>query len=326
MRAAALQFFAIPLAVTHNLDLAERLIRQAAQHGANLIVLPALFNTGYVYSPRLPAAAEPISGPTTQWLQRLSAELNICLCGSLLIREDARVFHTALVVEPAGRLHTYRQRHRFVWEPLFFEAGHQPLIAHTPLGRVGLMLGWDISAPDLAAYRGNVDVMILASAMPRLHRAVLNFPLGRKVYLAELTPEWLRERDRLDQWLKNDVSACAAELGAPMVHAAMAGRLVTVLPWPRLSFGVCALRRPRFWAWIPHAAQATMRATFYGTSAIYDTHGEPLATVDEESGMAFAALPPAQNPTSLPSVSRPHLSLGWRWRAAVLGRLPHPTA
>ncbi|MGH2524378.1 MAG: nitrilase-related carbon-nitrogen hydrolase, partial [Anaerolineales bacterium] len=71
LRAAALQFFATPFDLSRNLETAERLIRLAAGQGAQLIVLPELFNTGYVYTPRLITFAENEAGLTLRHLARL---------------------------------------------------------------------------------------------------------------------------------------------------------------------------------------------------------------------------------------------------------------
>src|SRR5262245_19500277 len=111
LHVAAVQFFATPFDLARNLDTAERLVRQAAAHGARLVVLPAYFNTGYVYSPRFTAAAEPEDGPTTSWLHRLSHELNIVLGGALLRRSGGQVFTTFILAEPNGQTHLHHQQH-----------------------------------------------------------------------------------------------------------------------------------------------------------------------------------------------------------------------
>ncbi len=325
MRAAAIQFFATPFALERNLQTAEGLAREAAARGAQLVVLPELFNTGYVYARRLPVAAETDDGPTLRWLRHLSAELNVHLAGTLLLREGAHIYNAFVLAEPNERIHKYRKQHPFLWERCYFEEGKGSLVVDTKLGRIGLMVCWDIafrSAWD--AYRGNVDALIIASAPPRFHRAVLNFPEAHKVYVAELIPELVRNRDAIDRWFFDDVAMGAAYVGAPVVHSVVAGRFVTELPFPRLSFGVAAMRRPKYASWIGRANLATMRATFYGTSAVFNARGEALARVTGEEGIAMAdmggAVAVSQDSMSrsryfLPGVpdSLPMLDLLLRW-------------
>ena len=226
MRVAALQFFATPFDLTRNLETVERLVRAAVARGAHLVVLPELFNTGYVYTPRLFAFAETEDGLTLRHLARLSAELKVHIAGPLLLREGAHVHNVFALVAPDGKIHKYRKRHPFMWERCYFEAGHTPLIVDTELGRIGLMTCWDIAYRDVSeAYRGRVDMLLIASAPPRLHRAVLNFPLGKRVYLAELMPVLLRDREAIDRWYLEDVAARAAWLGAPSTDAAATAQL-----------------------------------------------------------------------------------------------------
>ncbi|MEK7327701.1 MAG: carbon-nitrogen hydrolase family protein [Chloroflexota bacterium] len=302
MRAAAVQFFATPFDLNRNLQTAERLVRQAASQGAQVAVLPELFNTGYVYNQRLPAAAEGAdagSAPTLRWLTALSTELNIIIGGTLLLREQtseapktgetSEVYNVFTLTEPGGKIHRYRKQHPFLWEHCYFEAGRAPVIANTALGRIGLMVCWDIAHERVwEQYRGKVDVMLIASSPPRFHRAVLNFPLGKKVYVAEMMPTLLRQREAIDRWYFEDVATRAAWLGSPVVHAVMAGRFVTEIPFPRLSFWLGAIMRPKLWPLARQAHLATLRATFYGTSAIFDAQGQTLARVEGEEGIAIA--------------------------------------
>jgi len=306
LRVAVLQFFATPFDLARNLETTERLTRAAAAQGAQIVVLPELFNTGYVYTPRLSSLAEGDEGPTLRHLTRLSAELKIHLAGPLLLREAGRVFNVFALVTPEGKIYKYRKRHPFLWERCYFEAGREPLIAETDLGRVGLMTCWDIAYRDVSeAYRGRVDLLLHASAPPRFHRAVLNFPLGKKVYLAQLMPELLRDREAIDDWYLGAVAARARWLGAPIVHAVMAGRFVTEAPFPRLSFLAAALAHPRYWPLVSQAHLASLRATFYGTSAIFSAQGETLARVEDEEGLALADVTPNDN-RALPASSQDH--------------------
>ena len=307
MRVAALQFFATPFDLTRNLETAGRLARAAAEQGAQIIVLPELFNTGYVYTPRLFAFAETEDGLTLRNLRRWSAELNVHVAGPLLLREGAHIFNAFALVGPDGTIHKYRKRNPFLWERCYFEAGREPLVVETSLGRIGLMTCWDIARRDISeAYRGKVDALLIASAPPRFHRAVLNFPLGKKVYLAQLLPALLRDRDVIDDWYLNEVAALADWLAVPIVHAVMAGRFVAEVPFPRLSFLAAAITRPRLWPLAASAHLASLRATFYGTSAIFSARGETLARVESLEGIAIADI--SLDGASDPAFSSPRLS------------------
>jgi predicted amidohydrolase len=308
MRLAAIQFFATPFDRDRNLATAARLVGEAAGQGAQCLVLPELFSSGYVYSPRLTHAAEDERGPTMSWLRERSQALGVYLAGSLLLRQSDRVYNVFALAAPDGRLHTYRKRHPFLWERCFFEPGSEPVIAETALGRLGLLVCWDVAQPAAwAAYAGRVDAVLVASAPPRFHRAVLNFPAAQKAYLAQLMPALLRDREALDGLYSTHVSACAAALGVPVAQAVMAGRFVTQLPFPRLSLLSAAWRSPRYWPLARVAHLATLRATFYGGSAIYDARGSALAQVQGEEGLALAEVAPEAADGHAEAAPPPHL-------------------
>jgi predicted amidohydrolase len=162
-------------------------------------------------------------------------------------------------------------------------------VVQTRVGRLGLLVGWDATDPALwDAYAGQVDAVLVASAAPRYHRAVLNFPLGRKVYLGQLVPELMVLRDALDQVLAGPIAVQAARLGVPVVHAAMSGRFVTTFPYPRLTFLAAGLDQTHYWPLAAQAHLASLRATFYGGSAIVDADGAVAARVEAEEGIALA--------------------------------------
>lgn len=308
MRSAALQFPATPFDREHNLATAARLARAAVDQGAQLLVLPELFNTGLVYSPRLKQAAEPEDGPTLAWLAAQSRALGAHLAGSLLLRRAGQVHNVLALAAPDGARHLYAKRYPFLWERCSFAPGRQPVIAETALGRLGLLVGWDAVHPAAwAGYAGQVDAVLIAAAPARLHRAVLNFPGAQKAYLAQLLPALLRERDGLDGLFSAHTAACAAALGVPVVQAVMAGRFVTQLPLARVSLLAAAWRQPRYWPLARQARLASLRATFYGGSAIYGPDGALLAEAAGEEGLAVADLPPRAAAGPARSVPRPRL-------------------
>jgi predicted amidohydrolase len=325
MRLAAAQFLATPFDAARNREAACRLVRQAAENGAELVVLPELINSGYAYTPRLAEAAEALDGDTVSALRALSAELGVSVAGGLLLREAGRTLSAVVVLTPAGRVGTYARRRVCLWERCYYEPGHAPTIVQTSVGRVGLLAGWDAADPAAwAPYAGQVEAVVVASAAPRFHRAVLNFPLGRKVYLGQLVPGLVRQRDALDALLAGPIAAQAVRLGVPVAHAAMAGRFVAALPFARLSFWVAGLDQPRHWPLAGQAHLASLRATFYGGSGIVGPDGAVLAQVNGEEGIALAETAPAPRPVD--SRAAPPAALVLPPTVRLLARVLRPLA
>src|SRR2546421_4131399 len=99
-----------------NLARAESRVREAAGRGAQIICLQELFRSQYFCreeNAELFALAEPIPGPTTAALGRLTRELSVVIIASLFERRAAGLYHnTAAVIGTDGEgAGIYRKMH-----------------------------------------------------------------------------------------------------------------------------------------------------------------------------------------------------------------------
>ena len=152
---------------TASLDTSERLVRQAASDGAQLVVLQELHATLYFCQTEDTSVfdlAEPISGPTTDRLCALAGELGIVLVGSVFERRLSGVYHnTAVVVESDGSLAGIYRKMHIPDDPGFYEkfyftpgdatfnngsSGFTPI--DTSVGRLGVLVCWDQWYPEAA--------------------------------------------------------------------------------------------------------------------------------------------------------------------------------
>jgi predicted amidohydrolase len=115
MRAAAIQLNSTA-DKGRNLEAAERLVREAAQDGAELVALPEKWNV-LGDAEALHEGAEPLGGPTLAAAGSWARELGIhLLAGSIAERVEAqqRLFNTSVLIGPDGELHArYRKIHMF---------------------------------------------------------------------------------------------------------------------------------------------------------------------------------------------------------------------
>ncbi|MFC0448960.1 nitrilase family protein [Rhodococcus jostii] len=129
-------------------------LNQAVQEGANLIVLPELATTGYTFTSREEAyahAEEVPSGETVRGWESFAAEHDIYLVGCLPELDGDRLFDTAVLVGPDGFVGKYRKTHLWNEEKLYFEPGDLGYpVFHTKIGRIGLLVCWDIWFPETA--------------------------------------------------------------------------------------------------------------------------------------------------------------------------------
>lgn len=158
-------------------------VREAAGRGARLVVLPELAVCGYVFADAAEAraAAEPLDGPTVALLAALSAELGCVLVAGLAeLGADGAVFDSAVLVE-GGRLRAaYRKAHLWGREAELFAAGEAaPPVVDTAVGRVALMICYDLEFPEwvrIAAQAG-AEVVAVPANWPWLARPAGERPL-----------------------------------------------------------------------------------------------------------------------------------------------------
>ncbi len=150
--AAAIQFGATLYRPKENHKRIEALLRKAAARGAALAVLPELAVSGYgLDAEGLGASAEPLDGPTSTAWRALAAELGLVIVGGFCERSESRLFNTAILVTPEGRLTAYRKLHLFDREKDVFTPGDLGLpVAETRIGRIGLCVCYDLRFVEVA--------------------------------------------------------------------------------------------------------------------------------------------------------------------------------
>lgn len=146
---------------SRNLDVAQRLVEEAAARGASLVALPELFNC--LGDPEdIMAEAEEVPGPTSVRMSELAARLEVTLLAGSLAESrpgHQRVSNTSLLFGPDGRqLACYRKLHLFdidlpghvtFQESAFVEPGREIVVTSTPVGRLGQATCYDLRFPEL---------------------------------------------------------------------------------------------------------------------------------------------------------------------------------
>jgi predicted amidohydrolase len=177
MRAAAVQLQSTPDR-ERNLEAADRLTREAAKAGADLVVLPEKWPV--LGTPEQTAAgAEPLDGPAVAWARATARELGIDLvAGSIAERVEGRErgSNTSVHVGPDGELQgVYRKIHMFdveVGGQVYRESEHEApgdevVVSETGGGvELGLTVCYDLRFPELyriLAVRG-ARVLTVAAA------------------------------------------------------------------------------------------------------------------------------------------------------------------
>src|SRR5262249_22661254 len=152
----------------------------------------------------------------------------------------------------AGELLSYRKQFPAFFENLYFSRGQAVGIFDTSLGRVGVMLCWDMVQPSIyRAVEGQVDLIVICSAWPDIRKG--NIPLY-----------WVRS------WIGrrpvHRPRKLAKKLNVPVAYCNMTGPFVTSVPYLGLTY----------------------RSVYTGCSSIHDGGGTIVAAAEQEEALLLA--------------------------------------
>ena len=126
-------------------------ITAAREAGVDVLVLPELASSGYVFADDDEAAAlaEPLDGAfTTALADACHGSALTVAAGLAERREDGRRHNTAVLVSADGVLGAYRKLHLFHDEQSWFVPGDELPVVDLPVGRVGMVVCFDLWFPE----------------------------------------------------------------------------------------------------------------------------------------------------------------------------------
>ncbi len=252
--AAAIQMSSELGRVADNLDRADALLAEARDRGAELAVLPEMFNTGYGFLADFGPLAEDLEGPTVSHLRGRSREWGMAIAAGIVEREGRHLYDSIVFCTADGRVSRYRKRNLVFWERSKFRPGREPMVVRTPWGRVGFAVCADMIYRRVwRDYRGRIDLAVVAAAWPEFscqESGRRHWLLGHVGPLAGSIP-----------------GLVARDLGIPVVFANQCGPTRTRIP----------------------VLRSRIADRFAGQSSVSDgLHGSPLRTGLETCVVASA--------------------------------------
>jgi predicted amidohydrolase len=116
---------------------------------ADIVVLPELVTSGYVFASREEAASVAIAA-ADPLLREWGSFGALVVGGFCEAGEDGNLYNSAAIVDASGVLAVYRKTHLWDRERLIFTPGDvPPPLLETPFGRVGVLICYDIEFPEM---------------------------------------------------------------------------------------------------------------------------------------------------------------------------------
>jgi predicted amidohydrolase len=134
-----------------NTELIETHIREAVAAGADIVVLPELATSGYMFADADEARAAAMA-PTDAAFARWSAAAgdSIVIGGFCELGDDARLYNSAAMVGTDGVIASYRKTHLWDREKLIFTPGDAlPPVVKTKHGAIAVMVCYDVEFGEL---------------------------------------------------------------------------------------------------------------------------------------------------------------------------------
>ncbi len=173
IRLAMAQINTVLGGVPDNLEKHLRLIKEAVDAGAHLIVFPELSLTGYLLQDLTTSVARAASpdDPVLQPLLKASRKIDVLL-GFVEADRRHRVFNSAAYLSDNRILHIHRKVYLPTYglfdEGRFFALGDRVAAFDSRLGRIGVLICEDFwhASPPYSLWLDGADLMLFMSASP----------------------------------------------------------------------------------------------------------------------------------------------------------------
>ena len=135
--------------VEANVSKACEMAGEAARQGAELVLFPEVFTTGFALS-EMPHLAEPIPGPTVHRFQQAAAHQGIAIVAGMaeVEPETGRMYNAAVVVNADGELVArYRKVYLYLGERELLTPGDEACLVDLGCAKVGVTICYDYIFP-----------------------------------------------------------------------------------------------------------------------------------------------------------------------------------
>jgi 5-aminopentanamidase len=186
MKIALYQGAGRPTKIDKNLEIIHRKALSAAEQGADLIIFPELFLSGYNIGQTVQELAEQSDGPACQQASQIAREANIAILYGYPEKLDTAVYNSALLIDRKGNaLANYRKTHLYgSYEKKFFQPGDALVITELEGLNIGILICYDVEFPEAVralTYAG-ADLIAVPTALMKDYCRVAEHVVPTRAY------------------------------------------------------------------------------------------------------------------------------------------------
>jgi predicted amidohydrolase len=174
-------------AVKENVRAAKSLLKNVTDA---TIVLPELFNTGYLFRSKdeLRSYAETLTtGYTVGEMKKLAKQKRLNLIFGMAEKKARKLYNSSVLVTAEGKVFSYQKTHLFDREKLFFNVGEKGFAVHHVGGvNIGMMVCFDWFFPEVTRVLALKGAQIICHpanlVMPHCQEAMRTRSIENKVF------------------------------------------------------------------------------------------------------------------------------------------------
>ena len=150
--------------VEKNLSHFDKLISEISD--TDIILLPEMFNTSFC--PKSNYLAETMEGKTVTWMKEISKTKGCAIAGTLMVKEDEKVFNRLVWVSKNGTIYTYDKHHLFslIKEERYISKGGGRLIVTEQGWKICPLICYDLRFPVFSRNDVDYDLLIYLANWP----------------------------------------------------------------------------------------------------------------------------------------------------------------
>lgn len=203
-------------------------IRHALNEGANLIVLPELVTSGYVFQSKDEVKSLALVGEASSfqdWIDALGESDSIVVGGYPELADDQTIYNSVAILDRCGLIASYRKIHLWDEEKRWFTPGDvAPPVLETRLGRLGFLICYDLEFPESVrdlALRG-AELVVVPTNWPRSVRPEGERPaeMGNAMVAARTSRVFIACCDRvgIERGIEWNGGSCVVDIDGWVLH------------------------------------------------------------------------------------------------------------
>ena len=150
--------------VEKNLSHFDKLISEISN--TDIILLPEMFNTAFY--PKSNHLAETMEGETVSWMKEIAKNKKSAIAGTLMVKENEKVFNRLVWISKNGTIHTYDKHHLFslIKEERYITKGEERLIIEEQGWKICPLICYDLRFPVFSRNDVDYDLLIYLANWP----------------------------------------------------------------------------------------------------------------------------------------------------------------